>query len=65
MVCLALCGGACAMNTEGVNDREGLDLEVCYRGLLRLDGAFSVHVLQNADRLASIVSALSQLSDRT
>jgi hypothetical protein len=65
MVCLALCGGACAMNTEGVNDREGLDLEVCHRGLLWFDDAFFVYVLKNADRLAPVVSAVPQLSDRT
>lgn len=45
--------------TEADN-RERLDLEAGYRGLVRHNRAFPVYVFQVADRPASIVSALSE-----
>jgi hypothetical protein len=59
MVFCVLAGSVVPMNSEDVNDREGLGLEVCHRGLLWFDDAFFVYVLKNADRLAPVVSAVS------
>jgi hypothetical protein len=49
---------------RGLDDREGMDLEIGYRWFGRHNRAFSVHASQIVDRFASGVSTLPKFSDR-